>query len=88
MNFKEQELCMMLFNKLKHEFPEIELADISESMESSDQIWVKISMPSDDDRAIALQELAAKISTDILMDFDYHITIFPAPNLAENFAQA
>jgi RNA-binding protein YhbY len=88
MNFKEQKLGAMLFNRLKVHFPEIELADITESMESSDQIWVKIAMPSDEDRAIALQELAAEISTDILMDHGHHITIFPAPNMAENLVQA
>ncbi len=88
MNFKEHELSLMLFHRLQHHFPEIELAGVTESIESADQIWVKIVMPSDEDREIALRELAAEMATDILMDYGYHITILSSPNVAGNLAQA
>ena len=86
-NFKERELGLMLFNKLKHHFPELELVSITESIESADQIWVNVIMPGDEDREIALQELASEISTDILMDYGYHITIMSAPNMVETMSQ-
>ncbi len=35
-------------------------------------------MPEDEDREIDLFEMAGDISTDILMDYGYHITIIPA----------
>jgi hypothetical protein len=88
MSLKERELSMMLFNKLQHQFPEIKFAGITESMETSDEIWVKIVLPDDEDREIALYELAGQISTDILMEYGYHITISSAPNAAKNLAHA
>jgi predicted nucleotidyltransferase len=88
MSLQERELSMMLFNKLKHQFPEIELVGITESMETSDEIWVKIVLPEDEDREIALYELAGQISTDILMQYGSHITIIAAPNVAKNLVQA
>ncbi len=86
-NFKERELGLMLFNKLKQQFPELELVSITESMESTDQFWVNVIMPGDEDREIAIQELASQISTDILMVYGYHITIMSAPNMMETMPQ-
>ena len=38
-------------------------------------IWVNIIMPSDEEKEIQVREMASLISTDILLDFGYHITI-------------
>lgn len=74
-NEKQMELSKMLFERLKKKFPEIELVSITESAESPFNIWVNIIYPQDEDRQIEMHELASKISTDILLDFGYHITI-------------
>lgn len=74
-NDKQIELSRMLFDKLKQEFPEIELVGITESAENPNNLWVKIIMPEDEDREIELREMAAEISTDILLDYGYHILI-------------
>ncbi len=72
------ELSHLLFDKLKAQFPEIELVSIVESPFQRDSIWVNIILPEDDDRDIALTELAGEISTDILMDYGYDIMISSA----------
>jgi hypothetical protein len=72
------ELSHLLFDKLKALFPEIELVSIVESPFQRDSIWVNIILPEDDDRDIALCELAGEISTDILMDYGYDIMISSA----------
>jgi hypothetical protein len=74
-NFKQIELAEGLFNKLKVKFPEIELVNITEGPENPDSLRVRIIMPEDDDRRILLREMAAEISTDILLDYGYDILI-------------
>ena len=74
-NIKQMELSHQLFNRLKQQYPEIELVDIVESGVYPDHLWVKIVTPEDEDRDIEMGHLAADISTDILIDYGYHITI-------------
>jgi hypothetical protein len=80
MNVKQRELSMLLFNQLKERFPELGLVNITESAENQNQIWVNVTMPSDEDIEIEVRELASEISTDILLDYGYHITISSAPD--------
>jgi len=77
-NHKQIELSNMLFEKLKGRFPELRLAGITESAENPNHIWVNVVMPNDEDRELEVFEMAAEISTDILMEYGYHITIIPA----------
>lgn len=77
-NFKQQELSQMLFDKLQKRFPELELVSIIESPENPNHVWVNIVMPDDDDRQIEVYEKAGEISTDILMDHGYLIIISAA----------
>lgn len=79
MNDKQKELSTMLFEKLKKQFPEIEFVGITESVENPNNLRVKILMPDDEDREIELREMASEISTDILLDYGYHILISSAP---------
>ncbi len=74
-NFKQIELGRMLFNKLKVRFPEVEFVEMVESPESPASVWVKIVVPDDDDRYLAISEVAGKISIDILLKHGYHILI-------------
>lgn len=77
-NEKQLELSRTLFGKLKSEFPEIALVDITETAYNPNNIWVNIVMPNDEDREITLREMAAEISTDILLDYGYKITVSAA----------
>ena len=74
-NFKQKELSYMLFERLKQRFPEIRLVSITPSWENPEDIWVNIIYPEDEDREIELREMAAEISTDILLDYGYSISI-------------
>lgn len=75
------ELSNVLYNKLKRKFPEIELVSITESVENPNSIRVNIIMPDDEDREIELREMAGEISTDILLDYGYHILISSASKM-------
>jgi hypothetical protein len=80
-NFKQKDLAEDLFNKLKAKFPEIEMVNIVESPENSESLRVRIIFPEDEDREIALTKMAAEISTDILLEYGYHILISSASPL-------
>jgi len=80
-NFKQMELSQRLFDKLKTQYPEIELVSIGESPIYQDSIWVNIIMPEDEERDISMSELAAEISTDMLTDYGYDIMISPATSI-------
>ncbi|MDM8523284.1 hypothetical protein QUF80_07930 [Desulfococcaceae bacterium HSG8] len=84
-NFKQKELSHMLFDRLKQKFSEIKLVSITPTFENPDNIWVNIIYPDDEDRQIELYETAAEISTDILLDYGYHITISSGQGM-ENIA--
>ncbi|OQW90499.1 MAG: hypothetical protein BWK78_06865 [Thiotrichaceae bacterium IS1] len=73
-NFKQEELSLNLFKQLQARFPDIELVSIDESPIYPDNIWISVVMPKEDDRYIELRELSAEISTDILLDYGYHIS--------------
>jgi len=77
-NFKVRELSHKLFENLKQQFPEIELADIIESPVYQNTIWVRLIMPNDEDREINLREMASEISTDILLEHGHSIGIISA----------
>jgi hypothetical protein len=77
-NFKQRELSNRLFEQLHARFPEIELAKITESYETPEDIWLHIIMPEDEERAMEMREIAAEISTDMLITYGYHITIVSA----------
>lgn len=83
MNFKQKELSHKLFEQLKERFPEIEFVNISESAEDPADLWVNIVMPEDDDRQIGLIEMAGELSTDLLLDYGYSITISAEPRRAK-----
>jgi len=85
-NLKQMELAQVLFDKLKQQYPEIELVEIVESGVYPDHLWVKIIMPEDEDRMIEMGEIAADISTDILVDYGYHITISSGTRLEKKAA--
>jgi len=75
-NDKQIELSTMLFDKLEKQFPGIELIGIKESAENPNNLWVKVALAEDnDDLEIEVREAASEISTDILLDYGYHILV-------------
>lgn len=76
-NFKQQELIEELFQTVRGRFPEVELLNVTESPEDPKDLWVNILVPEDEDQEIALTELASEKTTDMLLDYGYHISIMP-----------
>jgi hypothetical protein len=87
-NFKQQELSQQLFERLQERFPEIELLSVAESPENPQNLWVTILMPEDEDRELALREMAGDLSMDLLLTFGYHITIRAAARKASSAPNA
>jgi hypothetical protein len=77
-NTKYTELGQRLFKQLKNQFPELKMVDMTESIENRDHVWVNIVMPDDEEREIAVRELASELSMDILIEHGYHITVSAA----------
>lgn len=76
-NFKQQELIQDFFQALKKNFPEIELMNVTESPEDPNDLWVNVTAPTDEDREIALIEMAGNKTADMLLDYGYYILVMP-----------
>lgn len=85
-NTKQVELGRILFDKLKLKFPELELVNITESYEDPNHLWVNVLLPEDEEREIAIREMASEISMDILLEYGYLITISSAAGLEQRNA--
>ena len=71
-------LGQQLFKRLKERFSDLEMVSMTESAENRDHIWVNMVMPDDDEREIAVREMASELSMDILLEHGYHITVSAA----------
>lgn len=76
-NFKQEELIDKLVNTLRNKFPEVEFIDITESPEDSESLWINVTAPQSEDREIELREFASDKTTDILIDYGYHMLVMP-----------
>jgi hypothetical protein len=76
-NHKQQQLIDELFNKVKERYPEIILRNLQSSPDDPDDIWINIIADMDEDREIELRYYSAELSTDILMDYGYSLSIMP-----------
>jgi hypothetical protein len=57
--------------------PATEFIDITESPEDSESLWVNVTAPKDEDKEIELRAFASDKTTDILIDYGYHILVMP-----------
>jgi hypothetical protein len=76
-NFKQEKLIDELINTLRNKFSEVEFIDITESPEDSESLWINVTAPKDEDKEIELREFASDITTDILLDYGYHMLVMP-----------
>ncbi|HLC15279.1 MAG TPA: hypothetical protein VJL89_03525 [Thermodesulfovibrionia bacterium] len=76
-NFKQEELINKLINTVKNKYPEIELINVTESPEDPESLWINVTAPKDEDKEIELREFASDKTTDILLDYGYHMLIMP-----------
>ena len=76
-NFKHEELIDELVNTIIKKFPEVEFINISESPEDQESLWINVTSPKDEDKEIELREFASDKTTDILIDYGYHMLVMP-----------
>ncbi|MCP4350935.1 MAG: hypothetical protein GY795_36175 [Desulfobacterales bacterium] len=76
-NFKQQELVDRLVEDLKEKFPEVRFVDITESPEDPNDLWINVTKMKDEDRLLELIDFCGEKSTDILMDYGYHMLVMP-----------
>ncbi|MEZ4528827.1 MAG: hypothetical protein R2941_23190 [Desulfobacterales bacterium] len=79
-NFKQEELIKKLMKSVKRKFPEVELINVSQSPEDSESLWIQVSAPKDEDKEIELRAFASDKTTDILIDYGYHMLVMPTHN--------
>jgi hypothetical protein len=77
MNVKQKELIDDLYQSTKQRFPEIDLINITNSPENSEEIWINVTTPNEqlEDELIVF---SAEKSTDILLDYGYQILVMPS----------
>jgi hypothetical protein len=71
----QNQLSYTLFHELKLRFPDIELVEIIENPFERDSVWMRIVPPAESARSIQFGELAADMTTDILVEHDCDIMI-------------
>jgi hypothetical protein len=74
-NHKQRDLVEQLFREVQQRFPEITLKSYAVNPDDKEHIWVIVDAPMTEEREIELGRYAAGISTDILMDYSYAISI-------------
>jgi len=79
-NLKQEELIKKLVKDIQKKFPEIQFININRSPENPNEIWVNMTAPENEDREFELREYSADLTTDILLDYGYHILIMLNPN--------
>lgn len=76
-NFKQEELIEKLIKDIQKKFPEVELIDVVPSAENPDTLWIEVTCPEDENREIELGEYASQKTTDILLNYGYHMLVMP-----------
>ncbi len=75
LNVKQRELSENLFSTLKAHYPEIDLLEIIESPFEQGSVWMRIYPPAAIQNKLQLDELAAQLTTDILVEEGYDIIV-------------
>jgi hypothetical protein len=76
-NTKQKELIHELLEAVKERFPEVKLLNVTESPENSNDLWINVTAPEDEDREIELMEFTSDKEADILVDYGYRIAVMP-----------
>ncbi len=76
-NFKQEELIEELLNDIQKVFPKVELVGVTHSPEDSESLWINVTAPEDEDEEFELRAFASEKTTDILVDYGYHMLVMP-----------
>ena len=74
-NFRQQELIETFVSEVEGRFPDVKFVDVTESPENPNDLWINVTRVRDEDRLIELIDFCSEKSTDILMDYGYHMLV-------------
>jgi GTP cyclohydrolase II len=74
-NHKQQELIDELFATVQTQYPEITIKGYEVNPDDKEHIWVIVDAPMEEEREIELGRFASGLSTDILMEYGYAISL-------------
>ncbi len=74
-NFRQQELIETFADAVEKRFPDVKFVDVTESPENPNDLWINVTRVRDEDRLIELIDFCSEKSTDILMDYGYHMLV-------------
>jgi hypothetical protein len=66
-----------LLATVKTKYPELEEFDRTHDPEDKEHIWIRVYAPFDDDKFMELHHYSSELETDILLDYNYAISIMP-----------
>jgi hypothetical protein len=84
MKKSQQRVADEFLAALKTHYPEIEEMNRTTSPDDPEFIWIRVSAPMDDDRKEELQHRAAELEIEILLEYDYRISLIPYQTLVHH----
>ncbi len=83
-NLKQREIIEKLVEDIQKRFPEVEFIDVTPSPENPNDLWINVTAPEAEVREFELMEFAADKTTDILLNYGYHMLVMPDDTPREN----
>lgn len=72
-----EEVAEELLQSVKAKYPELEEFGRTTDPEDKEHIWIRVYAPYDEDTRMAIHSYASELETDILLDYDYKISVIP-----------
>ena len=79
----QEQVASEFLATLKAQYPEIEEMNRTTAPDNPDFLWIRVIAPMDDDRKEALEHSAAELEIEILLEYDYQISLIPYPAPAQ-----
>lgn len=73
----KENIAAQFLQALKKRYPEIEEMNRSSNPDDHEHLWIRVYAPMNDDRKAHLQQDAATLEIDILLQYDYRISVIP-----------
>ncbi len=80
LNYKQEELIQQLADEIQQKFPEVRFIDVGPGADNPNDIWIRVTEPKEEARMLELMEFCSSKTTDILLDYGYHMLVMPTPS--------
>ncbi len=72
-----EEVASELLSAVKAKYPDLEEFSRATDPEDKEHILIRMYAPYDEDKRIEIHQFASELETDILLEYDYKISIIP-----------